>query len=523
MRAILAQMRGERQTTLLLKKERQCFEVALQLDQTRGDVAKRLESCDEKMSAFEKRQEDLRRVVMDNVDFIRETDKKIEYAEKRIKEEEDEIAETEKQTQALEKELDMFKQMREVNRGEVDGVNHYQHYLESVATTYASEFEGEVGNLMRRFQTLRESNAELEAQVVNSTQTLEAQRQKVATFIEKTQNDLVRLTSELSEKQLQLDKMLAMISSLEEKVNSETGETTYKDSLISSFQMAISSLFARLVQKSPHANTKQNRRLMQSTQMKYGRHTEEMLKLIQERATDMRWVISTFHREHNKKAARAKEPVHHPVYYDEDEETHKDVIEFYRPQRAAPERGSASGASSNELESRLSRDRMVTPSESQAPIAEDVSQPQPSHLAPPPPFKRHRVRLKSRSVVEHREKATPSVYARPRAVSTTAPRKPSRVSPKGASKAAVLSPKVADEPAPADVQRSASPTSEDGETSPPAPRPSQPIVARGRHRQSITKRQFNELLGLGESFEPPELVPEPLPKFASLLSANSGK
>ena len=333
-------------------------------------------------------------------------------------------------------------------------------------------------------------------------------RQKVASFIEKTQNDLVRLTSELSEKQLQLDKTLAMISSLEEKVNryalclcvasqnsttqpgllvctgcSETGETTYKDSLISSFQMAISSLFARLVQKSPHANTKQNRRLMQSTQMKYGRHTEEMLKLIQERATDMRWVISTFHREHNKsekkehmpcsvqstrhvdtpslflaEAARAKEPVHHPVYYDEDEETHKDVIEFYRPQRAAPERGSASGASSNELESRLSRDRMVTPSDSQAPIAEDVSQPQPSHLAPPPPFKRHRVRLKSRSVVEHREKAIPSVYTRPRAVSTTAPRKPSRVSPKGASKAAVLSPKVADEPAPA--QRSASPTSE---------------------------------------------------------------
>ena len=76
-----------------------------------------LESCDEKMNAFEKRQEDLRRVVMDNVDFIRETDKKIEYAEKRIKEEEDEIAETEKQTQALEKELDMFKWVREESRG----------------------------------------------------------------------------------------------------------------------------------------------------------------------------------------------------------------------------------------------------------------------------------------------------------------------------------------------------------------------------------------------------------------------
>jgi len=80
-------MEDENQSTLLLKKEREDWEVQEKLRTTREKVAERLKECRQKKLIFERKQAELQDTVTKNEQFIRDTDAKIEKAEKKAREE----------------------------------------------------------------------------------------------------------------------------------------------------------------------------------------------------------------------------------------------------------------------------------------------------------------------------------------------------------------------------------------------------------------------------------------------------
>lgn len=113
LRAILASMQEESQSTQLLKKERENADVQTSLDSTRTSVGKRLGECRKKKATFEKRQEELRKIVQENEQFIRDTDMKIEKADKKAKEEQVECRKLDEEIKQHSQQLDEFQASKE--------------------------------------------------------------------------------------------------------------------------------------------------------------------------------------------------------------------------------------------------------------------------------------------------------------------------------------------------------------------------------------------------------------------------
>ncbi|CAD7935602.1 unnamed protein product [Amoebophrya sp. A25] len=86
-RILLDRLKQEPQRCRLLKKERQNWDVARELDATRINTRERLAICSQKADAFDKKQLELKNVVLNNESFIKDTDLKCERAEKKARDE----------------------------------------------------------------------------------------------------------------------------------------------------------------------------------------------------------------------------------------------------------------------------------------------------------------------------------------------------------------------------------------------------------------------------------------------------
>ncbi|CAD7963933.1 unnamed protein product [Amoebophrya sp. A120] len=86
-RKMLDQMKEEPQRCRLLKKERENWDVGRELDATRVATRERLAICSQKAESFDKRQLELKNVVLSNEGFIKDTDIKIERAERKARDE----------------------------------------------------------------------------------------------------------------------------------------------------------------------------------------------------------------------------------------------------------------------------------------------------------------------------------------------------------------------------------------------------------------------------------------------------
>ena len=114
LQTVLLSMQEESQATKLLKKERESYKVNTELVAKRTDVQLRLEACRTATKEYEQGQEQLKRIVTENEQFIRNTDIKIEKADRKIREEQDQI-------QKKEEEIDQLKQqLTDLEDGRLD-------------------------------------------------------------------------------------------------------------------------------------------------------------------------------------------------------------------------------------------------------------------------------------------------------------------------------------------------------------------------------------------------------------------
>lgn len=288
LRGILASMQEESQCTQLLKKDRENWDVQSQLDQTRRSVGSRLQECKKKKTVFEKKQEELRRVVSESEQYIRDTDTKIEKSEKKAKDEQAECRKLDEELKALGQELEENRERKEVEVRRIQQNSHFKRYLDSVVFQFDEDFEGDIENLMNRHLTLEAGNEELHNANEKLTAELDKTREEWLRVQAKLQNDQLMINSTLHECQMNLEKYRAESADLENRLNQALEEKELKESNIGIINMAIEQIFQRTVST---CRLPQRKKAMQeAVETKFGHRLDLVLQQITQRVTELQWI-----------------------------------------------------------------------------------------------------------------------------------------------------------------------------------------------------------------------------------------
>lgn len=289
LRACLAGMEEESQSTLLLKKEREDWGVQEELESTRQRVKDRLRDCRAKKAIFERKQAELRETVGKNEQFIRDTDAKIEKAEKKAREE------TQLMKQRLE-ELEMQNRLRdrllEEKNQEMKIIAQnaqYKKYLESVVQENEEEYEGEIENLLNRHQTLEQGNIELQNHNAQVNARLDRRREELARDVAKLQNEQLMMNSELHGDQMKLERLRGERAELENKLTSAIEGRELKESHVGIITMAIEQLYQRAQQSC--RDERRKTAMLEFTESKFGHREDLVLTVVTERLVDLLWMV----------------------------------------------------------------------------------------------------------------------------------------------------------------------------------------------------------------------------------------
>jgi len=289
LRAILASMQEESQSTQLLKKERENADVQTSLDTTRTSVGKRLGECRKKKFTFEKRQEELRKIVQENEQFIRDTDMKIEKAEKKEKEEKVECRKLDEEIKQHSQQLEEFQASKEAELKKISQNSLYKKYLEAVVQEFEEDFEGDIENLINRHKTLEAGNTELHQANQQLTDMLDKTREEWLTVKTELQNEHLMINSALHDSKMKYERYRAESSDLENRLNSALEEKELKESNVGIIHMAIEQLFTRAVQtcRLPQRKTA----MLEYVDSKYERRLDLVLPSITERLQELQWIL----------------------------------------------------------------------------------------------------------------------------------------------------------------------------------------------------------------------------------------
>jgi chromosome segregation ATPase len=289
LRACLAGMEDENQSTLLLKKEREDWEVQEKLRTTREKVADRLKECRQKKLIFERKQAELQDTVTKNEQFIRDTDAKIEKAEKKAREETLEMRKHEEELAQYNKLRDRLIEEKNAEMRVISQNSQYKKYLESVVAENEEEYEGEIENVLNRHQTLEQGNLELQAQDVQVNAELDKRREEFQRKVTELTNAQLMINSELHGHQMQLERLRAERAELENKLTSAIEEREMKESEIGIITMAIEQLYQR-AQQSCRDDRRRNA-MVEATESKFGHREDLVLKEVSERLVDLMWMV----------------------------------------------------------------------------------------------------------------------------------------------------------------------------------------------------------------------------------------
>lgn len=247
MRTLLLSMEEESQDTLLLKRERKAFDAVEQLAEMRQHADNRLAECRKNKIIFEQKQEELRKMALDNKQFIRDTDTKIETCEKKAREEQAECKALEKEIEQIEKKLLVLDSQKEEYVKQIDRTAHYKRFFEQVVAVYEDEFEGDLENLIKREAALRKGAAELESNNTQLQEKLDKFREGWVADQTRLQNEQLVVNSALHECQVNLERSRVESREIENKLKGALEQKEWKESNLGVMRLAIDQLLSRIV------------------------------------------------------------------------------------------------------------------------------------------------------------------------------------------------------------------------------------------------------------------------------------
>jgi len=299
LRGILSALHEENQSTQLLRVESEDREAQLALKATRKSVETRLAFCKEKEMMFMKKQEDLRRHVLDNQKSLQDLEAQIEKSERKALDEQAQSRRLDGEIRALEKELQDKEQQRDTEQAKIGKMAQYKNFLEHVIHESQEEFGDDIEVLMNRYATLEGGSQELTQGNDDLSMRLDRVRDECARVQTKLQNEHLAISSQLHKCQVELEQHLQESQELEGRLNRALEEKELKESQVGVISMAIEQLFSRTVNSCRLPQRK--KAMLDATDVKFAPvrgdksdvRLEEMFKQIIERVEDLQEMHST--------------------------------------------------------------------------------------------------------------------------------------------------------------------------------------------------------------------------------------
>jgi chromosome segregation ATPase len=231
----------------------------------------------------------LRETVQKNKQFIRDTDAKIETAEKKAREE-TELMNKRKEEQKLIEELrEKYKEEKNMEEKIINANSQFKKYLESVVQENEEDFKNEIENLLNRHNTLKGGNAELQQQDVEVNRLLDKRREDFQREYTKLQNEQLMVNSEFHNQQMEFERLRGVKAELESKLTSAYDEREKYQSHIGIIGMAIEQLYQRALQSCRDDRRKQA--MEDHTSSKFGHRDDLVLECIEERLNELVWIV----------------------------------------------------------------------------------------------------------------------------------------------------------------------------------------------------------------------------------------
>lgn len=245
MSILVEKNREEPQCVRLLKKEREEFDIANQLDETRTEISKRLEGLMEKKRQFEERQTVLSRVVHENEPRIRETDKKIDMAKVRLSSEELEIRQRNTQIRELRYRLHQLKEELQLRKRESERYEPFKQFVQSVADFAGDEFSHDADAVIARMRRLQRGYSELSTFLGKTTSEIDSKKVEYHSFVTKKHSRSLLLALKKNELMVEVEQSRAKRISLQNALINAVQNEQREASLFGRLVLAIDALKKR--------------------------------------------------------------------------------------------------------------------------------------------------------------------------------------------------------------------------------------------------------------------------------------
>jgi chromosome segregation ATPase len=298
LRGILNALQEENQNTQLLKKESENKAAKQELDATRSSVQVRLAAVKEKEELFKEREKKLQAHVEESEKSLHELETNIEKGEKKAKDEFVECKRLDREIESLQAEYKEHEAAKEEQLKKIALFSRYKKFLDMVMEQESpQQGYSEVEDLISRHNTLEAAHEELLQANRGLTSQLDRVRDECQRVQTRLQNEHLRISSQLHECQVNLDRHRAESQELEARLNRALEEKELKESKVGVIQMAIEQLFSRTLASMKLNPTKKNTRGAVDNKFqpvlgdKNDVKLDDMLRQIVERMEDLQEIL----------------------------------------------------------------------------------------------------------------------------------------------------------------------------------------------------------------------------------------
>lgn len=196
------------QSTMLLKKKKEMFEVDDALEFMKEEYKLRMEACEQRQRKFEKKQAEMKEQVNKFEKFIQENDGKRQRAELKAKQERKLAEQKDSELRGQLLELERLEEKRRQQIGDLEKLSMHKDYLDRVVEDSAQKVE-EIWDLLNRHSTLSEANVDLTRQVQCGDVEIDNYRGKMEALKLQAQSIALVQNSDMKTKQQLLDRVRA--------------------------------------------------------------------------------------------------------------------------------------------------------------------------------------------------------------------------------------------------------------------------------------------------------------------------
>lgn len=230
--------------TRMLEKRRQIFEVQEALDAQKEEFARRDDAFHRREDALRKKDLELQESLIKFNKFLQENESKRNRAVKRANDEVKQRLSKEEEMTRLQAQLMTLQQERDTLKTQVRHHLKYTRYLELVQETVPEDYP-EVGDLINRYHTLRETNDDLSRNQCIHEEESEGKRLEFAAYQKECVNEVLAFNNRIAALQRTLEQEEVQGVRLQHETDATLRGTMQKTLALGQIIMAIGNLLQR--------------------------------------------------------------------------------------------------------------------------------------------------------------------------------------------------------------------------------------------------------------------------------------